>query len=80
MRLPKTHRVSKFKKSDWLKKFVDFSTDKRKNAPNSFEKDVFKLIINAVFGKTMENLRKRISVSLIDNAIYYVKFCFTKNF
>ena len=49
---------------DWMKKYIDFNTEKRTNAANSFEEDFFKLMINSVYGKTMENLRKRISVRL----------------
>ena len=56
-----------------LKKFVDFNTDKRKNVSNNLENDFFKLMVNSVFGKTMENLRKRICVELINNAKDYVK-------
>ena len=41
-----------------MKKHIDFNTEKRTNAANNFEKDFFKLIINSVYGKTMENLRK----------------------
>ena len=60
-----------------VKKYIDFNTDKRKNAANSFEKDFFKLINNCLFGKTTENLGKRINVKLVNNAKDYVK-CINK--
>ena len=58
MKLTKIHRVLTFKQSDRMKKYVDFNTEKRMNATNDFEKDFFKLIINSVYGKTMEIYKK----------------------
>ena len=50
-----------------MKKYIDFNTEKRINAINSFEKDFLKSMINSAYGKTMENLRKRINVRLVNN-------------
>ena len=74
MKLTKIHRVLKFKESDWMKKYIDFNTEKRMKAANDFEKDFFRLMINSVYGKTMENLRKRINVRLINNAEDFLKY------
>ena len=68
MKLTKVHRVLEFKQSDWMKKHIDFNTEKRMNAANDFEKDFLKLMINSVYGKTIENLGKKINVRLLNNA------------
>ena len=65
--LNKINRCIKFKQKAWLQEWIDFNTDKRKEATNDFHKDLFKLMNNAVFGKTMENVRSHMDYELVDN-------------
>ena len=67
-KLSKIHRVLKFKQSNWLKEYIEFNTEKRKNAVSNFKKNFFKFVINGVYVKTMENIRKRTNVRLINNS------------
>ena len=65
--LKKVHRILEFKQSAWMKSYIDFNTQKRKEATNEADKNQFKLLNNAVYGRTRENMRKRIKAKIIKN-------------
>ena len=79
LRIKKIHRGISFKKTVY-EKYIDLNTKLRANAKNDFENDLFKLMNNSVFGKTMENIRKRVDVKLVSERKKSLKLAAKPNF
>ena len=80
MILKKVHRGINFVQSPWKEPYIRKNTDLKKKAKNAFEKDFFKLMNNSVFGKTIENIRKRQSVEIMDDSKKAIKLSSKPNF
>ena len=80
MKLKKIHRGIKFIESAWLKPYINKNTYLRTQAKNNFEKDFYKLMNNSVFGKTMENIRNRVIVKLVNTEEKLKKLVAKPNF
>ena len=70
MVVDKIHDTISFKQSKWLDKYIHFNTQKRNQAVNDFEKDLYKLLMNAFYGRTMENVRNRLKIKPIKKGDY----------
>ena len=80
MELKKIHRGIRFTESDFLKPYIDTNVKLRTQAKNDFEKDFFKLMNNSVFGKTMENIRNRVNIKLVDSGEQFKKLTAKPNY
>ena len=80
LKITAVHRGISFNQSSWMEPYIRKNTELRKTAANSFEKDFFKLMNNSVFGKTIENIRKRQNVFLVDNREKAIKLSCKPNF
>ena len=70
MIVDKVHNIISFKQSRWLEKYINFNTEKRNQAVNGFEKDFYKLLNNAFYGKTMENIQNRLKIKFVKKDDY----------
>ena len=70
MKIKQVHSVISFNQNKWLEKYIDFNTQKRNQVVNDFEKDFYKLLNNAFYGKTMENVRNRCKIEIIKRDNY----------
>ena len=80
IKLKAVHRAISFEQSPWMEPYIRKNTELCKTASNSFEKDFFKLMNNSVFGKTIENIRKRQNIKLVDNRKTALKLSKKPNF
>ena len=67
MKLIKIHRILSFKQKDWLKVFTDFNTKKSQESNDEFNKNLYKLFNNCIYGKSIENPRTKIDVKLLND-------------
>ena len=74
MKLKKIHRILKFKQKAWIKPYIDFNTQKRKEATHEADKNHFKLLNNAVYGKTLKNMIKIIKIRIVKNSQDFIKY------
>ena len=72
MRLVRVHRAVSFKQAAFFEPYIRYNSERRQQATNAFEKDYYKLKNNSLFGKTMENVRRRMNLRLCNNSEHLV--------
>jgi len=80
LEIEEIRRCLRFEESDWLKQYIEMNTTIRTKAKTEFEKNLFKLMNNSVFGKTMENIDKRVDIRLVTNKEAALKLAARPNY
>ena len=80
IKLIKIHRILKFRQSNWLNEYIEFNTKERQESTCAFCRAYFKLLINCIYGKSCENITKKINVKLINDSKEYLKCVSKPNF
>ena len=73
-KLTKIHKILEFKQSPWMKPYIDCNTEKIMQATNKTDKNFFKLMINSVYGESMENMVKRMKIRIVTNEKDCIKY------
>ncbi|GBO41110.1 hypothetical protein AVEN_262441-1 [Araneus ventricosus] len=80
MKISKIHRILQFEQTPFLKPYIDLNTSLRQKATTEFQKNFFKLMNNSIFGKTMENIRRRDNIRICCNEKKAEKLTAQSNF
>ena len=80
MKLKKIHRGIKFNQSCWLKEYISFNTEKRKRSKTMFAKSLYKLLNNAIFGRSLLNTRKHVDIKLCHTPKKLLKYTAKSSF
>ena len=73
MKLVRIHRILKFKQKKWLKVFTDFNAEKTRLSNDEFNINLYKLLNNCIYSKSIENVRKKSNVKLVNDKKKYLK-------
>ncbi|CAC5417701.1 unnamed protein product [Mytilus coruscus] len=80
MKVTKVYKTISFKESDWLAKYINFNTEQRTKSKSDFEKDLWKLMNNSFYGKTLEDIRGRSEIKLLTDREEVKKYIKKPNF